>query len=103
MKQQVRWSIGWVIVLWTSHASAQAMTGLFTEIVPFITDFVNMLYMVGVAGIVIGAIWAAYKWYNTREMSEGWQGMLTVCISAIWLFFIVPKLVASVPTFTRGG
>ena len=102
MKTYVRWTLGGMMLLWASHAYAQSMSGLFSDIIPYITDFVNMLYMAGVAGVAIGGIWACWRWYNTREMSEGWQGMLVVGISAVWMFFIVPKLVSFVPTFSRG-
>lgn len=104
MKQSTPW-IGLALVgvaLMASPASAQSVQNIWEDVRQLFVEFGNTMYVVGAAGIIAGACWSVWKWHSTREFGEGLGGMAVIAVSAVFVFYVIPKLTSIRPTLSEG-
>lgn len=98
MQHRAWWgSLGASLMTVGLAAPAWATTSAtWAEIGAEVSGFTGLMFVVGGALIVIGGVYMAVKWWNTREFGEGLMGLVGVAIGAIFLSVVVPRFTAAV-------
>ena len=84
----------------TAFAAAAGPAGIWDGMRDFFLEIGDLLYVVAAVGIVLGASWSCWRWHQTREFGEGIGGMVVIAVIAVFVFYVIPELIGTVPTMS---